>query len=72
MGGIKRTGSSNGVNGVLEGAVVQLHRVLVARRPTPFKPAGEVDVDHVEPPRAEAQVHGLDVDDDLVALAHLA
>ena len=56
---------------VLEGGVVELHHVLAARR-RPLQPAGQVDVDDVEAAGAEAEVERRDVDDDLVALAHLA
>ena len=46
--------------------------MLVRSRSAPLEPAGEVDVDDVEAARAQAEVERLDVDDDLVALAHLA
>src|SRR5689334_17510851 len=56
---------------VLEGGVVQLHHMGVPLSPA-LQPAREIDVDYVEAARAETQVQSSDVDDYLVALAHLA
>ena len=56
---------------VLEGAVVELHHVLAALPPA-LEAAGQVDVDDVEAAGAEPEVERGDVDDHLVAGAHLA
>ena len=56
---------------MLERAVVELHHVQPGA-PLGVEPACEVGVDDVESSRAEREVERLDVDDHLVADAHLA
>src|SRR3954452_3505407 len=55
---------------VLERAVVELDHVLLPAR-GPGEAPRQVHVDHVEAARAQAELDRDDVDDDLVALAHL-
>jgi hypothetical protein len=56
---------------VLERRVVELDHVLVTGPSPTLEPAGQVDVDDVEAAGAKPEVERGDVDDDLVAFAHL-
>ncbi len=55
----------------LERGVVQLHHVRPFR-PRPLQSASQVDVNHVEPARAQGQVGRLDIDHDVIPDLSLA
>ena len=52
---LESDGQLDRVDGVLEGAVVQLHDVDARRRPSAAEPAGQVHVDDVEAARSRAR-----------------